>query len=520
MTLLPFLIMIGLVILENTLLVVEVLGLIIGSGFLLARTKQLQEFYYYGISQIDFDGLNANIDILAFLDGTMKEIKIHSVNVVSWAGGSGKPMLAYSLRRHDTMLMFVGDAATAYENPFIAITLGGVQSNFAHSGPSHLMAHLMPLDDVSNTHSFYRARISNVTKKNEQWNIKINRQEVGGTTAATSGTSEVRWEIKQVSAAWVYMFDQSKPMGIRFRWIINIGVSSTTEIASVEFPCAGYLTNMSLLVEPSGNGDFPSYVYFGTDDTDSVDHLLTVAGTNGVKGSNQNSIVFELMLGRDVDGTSYDWLFQHFGSKYIRLVNRAMLNFLFRSQGADSPLIILEADFIPFKGAQWKQVYSVETDMGDTGSDWEAGFEFATDLDGCQVTVVATIASGEEGIMTCKIVDPSPLLKSSLGQNRGDVQDSTPFDGEGIHNAQNLAAMIPLSGSMGAAAPVLGLGNITGGQLFTWDFMSPETLTTASELFFIITGKVGKEYYSTANMFILSPGVLDYATLNAAVRSF
>ena len=130
-----------------------------------------------------------------------------------------------------------------------------------------------------------------VVKKNEEMHV-INIRQNWSDVQADAGTSELMWEFKLVVAPFVYAFEQSRPIGLRFRWIIRIN-SSTQETASTQFPCAGYLTNLSILSQLPGSGDLPTWLVLTTDDVDVVDHLLTVLGANGVRGSNKNSMVFE-----------------------------------------------------------------------------------------------------------------------------------------------------------------------------------------------------------------------------------
>ncbi len=424
-----------------------------------------------------------------------------------------------SFRRHNEEVLFVGDKATAYENPFIVMDIEGTDNTYATTGPSHLMAHIWNVHNESEMHSFYRARINMVVKKNEEMHMVNIRQRLDD-TAATAGVSELKWEIKQVVAPFVFAFDNSIPMGLRFQFIVIIS-ASTQETASTQFPCSGYLTNMSMLCQNPGTGDFPQWFVLTTDDVDVVDHLLTVAGTNGLRGSSKNSMIFENMQAQNVTSTEYRWNFQHFGSKYIRIVNRAVLNMIYKSQGSDTVTFIVSADFVPFKGSSWKQIYVLETDfINPSASDFTRGFEFGLDLDAVQVAVIATINGTESGVMVCRVVDPSSERVATI-VGHGDIMDSSPLNEEGIHNTQNEVGIIPLSGSIGAQSPVMSVGNVKSGQLFVWDFLGEENFTTASEILLVITGKVGREYYSKSNAFHLSAHVYDYnAQGNAAAVSF
>ncbi len=439
------------------------------------------------------------------MDGTFKELRYQSHNTVTFAGGGGggTVIMQSSFRRHNEEIMLVGDKALGYENPLSVIDIEGTDNSYAITGPGHLMAHLWPLSSASNAVSFYRARISMTVKKNEEMHV-INIRQQWDDTAATSGTSELMWEIKQVISPFVFMFDQSQPIGLRFMMIVRIN-SSLVESNSTQFPCAGYLTNISVLSSLPGAGDWPQWLVLTTDDIDIVDHLLQTAGTNGLRGSNKNSVIFENYQSEDALGTHYIWNYQHFGKTYIRLVNRAVLNMIWKSEGTDLAKIVISADFIPFKGASWKQIYVMETELADpAAANFSRGIEFGVDLDNCQIAVIATIAGQEAGILVCRVIDPSSETVSTM-VTEGDQIDSTPYNQEGIHSAQNEVGIIPLTGTGGGVSPVMSLGNVKAGQLFVWDFMTGESITAASDIMFVITGKVGKEYYSKSNAFILDP---------------
>lgn len=441
---------------------------------------------------------------MTILDGTFKELRYRSHNDTAWSGGGSLDIMSSSFRRHNEEIMLVGDKALGYENPLSVIDIEGTDNSYAITGPSHLMAHLWPVGTVNDAVSFYRARISMVVKKNEEMHI-INIRQNWDDTAQTAGTSQLMWEIKQVIAPYVYMFDQSQPIGLRFMMIIRIQ-SSLVETNSTQFPCAGYLTNISILSTLPGAGDFPQWFVLTTDDIDVVDHLLGVAGTNSLRGSGKNSVIFENYQSEIVGGTHYVWNYQHFGKQYIRLVNRAVLNMIWKSEGTDQAKIVVSADFVPFKNSSWKQVYVMETEFSDpAAANFSRGIEFGVDLDNCQIAVIATINGTEKGILICRVIDPSSETVSTM-VTAGDQIDSTPYNEEGIHSAQNEVGIIPLSGTGGGVSPVMSLGNVKAGQLFVWDFMTGETITSASDIMFVITGKVGKEYYSKSNAFILDAG--------------
>ncbi len=488
--------------------VLEILGLML----IISRTKQLQEIYYYGIGIHAFDNLQEAINIQSILDGYLKEIRCEFATNTTYSGGSQtfNMMMQTSVRKGDFYNKYAGGANTAWRDPFGGAGDFSTETIFSFTSPQAGTADMWYVNGTINYTSFYKARINQILKKNEEFIVEhwLTTMDQGQNTA---GLSEIRWELKLVVAPFVFWFDQPKGLGLKFTQLIH--VTTTLEIASTEFPCSGYLTNISVhSTGPSGAADFPQYFVWTTDDPNLATHLLTVAGTNGITGSSKNSIVMQNVRQTSSEGTKFTWNFQHFGKKYIRITNRDMLNFIFKSQGADSITLIFQADFIPFKNAHWKQVYTHDASLG-TSENWGDAMEMMVDLTDCQVAIVAKIATAEEGVMVVKLIHEN-TDSGSFADGVGDVHDVSPFSDDGVSSAQNLGAIIPFSGSMGSSNSVLHLGTVTAGQLLVWDFISG-TLSGASEVYFIVTGKVNNEYYSRGSRFNVSPSLFDYANMEA-----
>lgn len=499
------------------LALVGLLG-IASTGLILSGTKTLQEIYYYGIQDHAYSAYDKEADVLSILDGTIKELKIVHFILVAYTGGTVDAFGALvNLRRDDVLNYRTENSDKGFRDPF---GTGAYSSNTvgAFTAPHELSSDLMPLSGVINHVSFYKARISMIVKKNEEFHIQnlLTTLDYG---AHTAGASTCTWEIKMVVAPFVFWFDKAKGLGLRFTWLAQI--ESTTETASVEFPCSGYLTNMSVLVTISdGAQDAPSHMIWSTQDTNLVTHLVTAGGAGSIRGSNHNAVAFTNHRSQDLDSSIYKWNFQHFGSKYIRIVNRAMLNFVYISEGADEQFVWFTGDFIPFKGAHWKQVYVHIGSELATGADWDDALMFGVDLKNCQVAITAQVATGEGGIIIIKLMNTDDEFDGGdfATGTKGDIQDNDSFNTSGLYSAQNLGAIVPFSASVGSQSTVLNLGNVTAGQVLTWDLVA-DGFTDNSKLYFVITGQVNSEYYSKSNKFVYSPATFDYAS-EPAMRNF
>ncbi len=418
-----------------------------------------------------------------------------------------------NIRRDDFHKYNFEAVSTGFRDPFGVADFNN-NSVVAFTAPHEQTSDIMPVSAVLNHVSFYKARMSLVVKKNEEFHVETRISAIDR-GAFSAGSSVLTWELKMVVAPFVWNFDHGKPTGLRFVWLARL--TGTEELASTEFPCSGYLTNLSVLCTlEQGTEDSPSIMVWSTQDVNMITHLVTAGGQDAIKGSNHNAVTFNNTRTIQHSGDIYNWNYKHFGKSYIRLTNRAMLNFIFIGEGAPSTTVWFTGDFIPFRGSHWKQVYvHIGTDLV-VGENWEDAIKFAVDLKNCQVAITANIASAEAAVMVVKLlVDGIDTQGDSFSSSTaGDIQDEEPYANQGLYSAQNLGAIIPFSGSVGSQSTVLNLGNVTAGQLLAWDMIS-ETLTVASKIFFVITGQVNREYYSKNNKFIYSTDTFDHANLEA-----
>ncbi len=479
---------------------------------IISRTKQLQEIYYYGIRDHTFTNITLENDILSILDGTIKEVKIVNFNVAAYTGQTQDTGILINIRRDDSHNYNLEGVSTGFRDPF-GVGSFNFNDTVAFTAPHEQTSDLMPFSPVINHVSFYKARMAMLLKKNEEFHIETRMSTMDG-GSFSAGSSTLTWEIKFVVAPFVFFFDKAIATGLRFTWLMRL--TDSTETASTEFPCSGFLTNMSVLASISqGTQDEPTHMIWSTQDVNMVTHMVTAGGTAAIRGSNHNAIAFTNHRSLNVNNVFFTWNYEHFGKSYIRITNRSTLNFIFLGEADAAATVWLTGDFIPFNGAHWKQIYvHIGTDL-TTVDDWDDAIMFGVDLKNCQVSITANIAANDSAVMVVKLLshsgDPDGATWSTA---HGDVQDADPYSTSGLYSAQNLGAIIPFSGSVGSQSTVLNLGKVKAGMLLSWDLIA-ESLTVSSKIYFVITGQVDRTYFSKNNKYIYSPDTFDYANLEA-----
>ncbi len=166
----------------------------------------------------------------------------------------------------------------------------------------------------------------------------------------------------------------------------------------------------------------------------------------------------------------------------------------------------MTGDFIPFFDAPWKQIY-VNTGL-TTAENYNEGWTFGVNLDNCVVVVVSNLTAGS-AILMCKLIQPNIVqLNTPVSSKSSDIAEGAELLQEGMYNKRAIQALVPLSSARGAQSPMINLGNVKAGQVFTWDWTSLTTL--AGSIMFVITGKVAKSYYSTGAKFMHSPNTFNF----------
>ncbi len=442
------------------------------------------------------------------VDGYFKEIK-HVIETEIAYTTALSPLFIYKLRRQEKYITQVDGSG----DPSFDIFGTGAYSTdatFATTLPNEMMASLLPLSSKAVMTTQVRERINYVVKANDKYIYNVNQRDAFEVTAA-AGLFAVFIEIMQVVHPSVFDWLFSRPTGLKFVWMTAVNEDSDDNV-SAEFPCAGYLTSIALTTTQRNAGDQPTVHVWTTQDFDQSDDWLFTLDTWFDRGRNTNGITVMPVYNEGTSETAYTFHYQHFGKKRINISDYAMLNYYYETSGTTTFWWYLSADFIPYKNAQWKQIY-VNQGFSAVES-YNEGFEFAVDLDGAVVTVISNMDAGS-GNMIIKLLRPESVTNNSI-PGTGDVSEKDELVAEGMYNKQSIKSIIPLSSTKGAQQPMINCGNIKAGTVFTWDVVSTPAPDLSGTMFFIITGKIARNYFSRSAKFLSSPLVYNYAEHSAS----
>jgi len=475
-----------------------------------ARMAELQEIYYYATDTIDrSEGVGTeNINFYPLLDGYFKEMRM--AIMCQTASDGVAPVMVWQITQQTEVYAEVGGVDNVLLNIMDTGDFG-LDEAFAFTSSYDDMIHFTPLSKTTYSMSYLRERVSRTVKANTS--VTSNYGVIFLTeSSGTGGSWQIYFEVMQVVNATVFRFLFARPSGMKFILFVS-EIAETAESFSIEFPCAGYLTNMSVLTTGTDVNDHPVMVTLTTQDIDLKDEW---AFSNQVwydRGKNQNGVVIQPIYSENISATNYSFYFEHFGKSYIRITDRATLNYYFTASTATNFTMMFTGDFVPFKNAIWKQVY-VNSDFAATES-YGHGFSFPIDINNCSVTLVTTVLTGD-GTMSIKLWNPQGKVNPTLVVADSDISTITEFESDGLYNKQSLQAIIPFSHERGAQSPTVRCGNVKAGTLFVWDFIGTPDMTGTMHM--IITGRVGKQSYSRDNKFVYSPNTLNFTEIPASMR--
>ncbi len=469
----------------------------------------LQEIYYYMHNNVDDGESGEGQSFFPIVDGYFKQI-IHIIETEQAYATGLHPVFIWKLRRQEQYITQV-DAVADPSFDIFGTGNYALDASFVTTLPNEMMASLFPLNLTSNRSTYVRERINYVVKANDKYTYNVNQRDCFEVTS-TGGLFANYVEIMQVVNPVVFNFMFARPTGLKFVWMTTENEESSENI-SAEFPCAGYLANISITMTARGINDTPTVLVFTTQDFESADDWTFTLDTWFERGSNTNGITIMPVFIENTSGSKYTFFYQHFGNKRINISDYAMLNYYIESITATTIWWYLTADFIPYQNASWKQVY-VNTGFSAVES-YNTGFEFAVDLDNCVVTLISNMTAGT-GNMIIKVLRPESET-ASLAAVSGDIHNVDELVTEGMSNKQSIKSIIPLSATRGAQQPMINCGNIKAGTVFTWDIISTPTPNLEGTMFFIITGKVAKRYYSRSAKFMSASDIYNYAEHQASM---
>lgn len=469
--------------------------------FALAQERQV--IYYNGYSDMDYTEID-NMTFMSQVDGTIKEVSI-SLTVRTAFTLSG--WYNYRMQSYDTLHGVEGNDL-GYLDVWHDST---VESATGHTTSAQQMPNILPFNASQDSLSYSRERLSYYTKKGVEWNWDARFTQPKSTTFA-AGVAVITIEIMQVVSPYrvgSIMFSTSA-MKVGILFSSGTGESDSGHF-NIAMPSAGYMTNARIHGYNLVSGDAPLDIIISPDmdiRRENDEDWVSETFVTGSVGTN----AFQVTLSRmeREDETSVPNIYAHWGNKRVTMLKRSTLVVAYQSQAAMSNTIFFfTADFIPFEGASFRQKW---TDVNLTESrDYASIYAFPVDLKDCKVTLISSLTVGA-GVMDIRLMshntpfDDMGIL-DDIQNTGGSVLDVNSIDVEGVTNYQNSIALIPLSATRGAETNMIHVGDVYQDDRIGFDWEIQAAITGV--VHFLISGKIGKKYYSKGGKWLMGTGTQD-----------
>jgi len=473
--------------------------------------KIRQTLYITGYLVTNTTTLNiVDMDFIADLDGIFKEfVTVTTTNTAP--ASAGRYVMSWSFYRSDMTVAFPGEGV-GHGTHFDWTTWHDWSSIneaiFSTTQSKELLPNFYPLSEDAGGTTMNKRRMSLVTKKNEEWHITYVHDEVQDESFTM--ICETYFEILFVVSPWSLLGIIPSTQAMKHVTIVNLIGNGTAEVESAQMPCSGYLTNMSLIASRITSPEAPIYFSVSPEmDNDLVDHfaITDLEFDQGYRA--QNGITAVISSHEDMSNLNYEHEFMHFGSRYLKVHRRSYLNFMIRSQQVLDGTFFFEADFIPFKGALFKQRWN-DSEVS-ASKDYDTHYFCPIKLEDVTVTMIAVVTAGS-ALLNIRhvpaISEPrSQGSASSISDEGGDQVDSDSFSEDGVYSAQNELATIPFSINAGAQVFKIKVGKMYQGDRigFDWD----QITSMAGTIIFFVEGRVGKQYYDKSSNFVSGHSIMD-----------
>ena len=457
--------------------------------------KERQEIWYVVFVVVKHDAVIAPT-LISQVDGVIKQT--NNVLICTQVPDVTPVIFSYTFAKHDAQVQFATDAGD-----WTTWGVFGADAVSAWTMDSDLLPHFQ-IAPSALAQSVWNERrgAMNVTRGDKMYMRGFVDQIAE--TAMGTGEWDVYFEMMQVIAPWKYVYEDASVSSMRHVALWSLVSSNASDVASAELPSTGYFTNISMLYLGELEGDDPVTVHMGTDiDPDMYLEVDVFGGSDTwlLKG-NKNTLSTTFTKMENITGSAYRVFYRHFGSASIAAHRYDFMTYIVQSDEVlANDFVIIEADFIPHKGALFRQELS-DTDWSI--SDYEESWICPVKLSNVQIifTIVVTAGSGIwDLIVLPKKVDQ--VLHSMTAT--GDIVDNSP-ESNILESAQNRVATIPLHVSMGSQSIVVPIPNgLNKGDAITFDLRNASGLTGFNIM--LIQGNVDKRYYSKSSRYMMSPEI-------------
>ncbi len=285
------------------------------------------------------------------------------------------------------------------------------------------------------------------------------------------------------------------------------------EKATIIPPCEGYYKNISIqmLFQDADTNNFPNFVYLGTMTDDSIATAMAdaVGETSVTPDLSPNGLLFKIIPVETEAGAVRKQYHYHAGSKRIYIGKDMTLKFQCIDQSTTPTYyILIQADFIPKKGAVYKKRYDLYDEIPIAEAvDFETQmFRMPMDLASTQimVSIIANYATapyvGE--VVFRKLRSGDDEFDDTFTDALGDVLDgdyvdemNVSFHGVvGTLRFETRSDATPLTFDT-----VLSLGNVNEGDTILWDINQlgeTDTMSGIFQMYFTLIGRVPRQGWS------------------------
>ncbi len=285
------------------------------------------------------------------------------------------------------------------------------------------------------------------------------------------------------------------------------------EKATIIPPCEGYYKNISIqmLFRDLDTNVYPNFVYLGTMTDDSITTAMADVGgeTTVTPDLSPNGLLFKILPVEEEAGTIKKQYHYHAGKKRIYIGKDMTLKFQCIDQSTTPEFFILiQADFVPRKGAVYKKRYDLYDEIPIAESvDFETQmFRMPIDLMNTQVmvSIIANYATGPYvgEVVFRKLRSGDDEFDDTFADALGDVLDgdyvdemNVAFHGViGTLRFETRSDATPLTFDT-----VLSLGKVYEGDTILWDVNQlgeNDTMQGTFQMYFTLIGVIPKQGWS------------------------
>lgn len=283
---------------------------------------------------------------------------------------------------------------------------------------------------------------------------------------------------------------------------IGVVITETVTRDKITTPCAGYLTNIRIILQNIAGEVRPNRLFLGANiDLDWLDFITgTVDTVNMIGNVGKRVLIDDFQPQLAMDGTVRDWQTKHYGNKRLHVGEKEELILMMARESTATLRMHISYDFVPKYGSKYKS-FLIEKTITTNADNYGRGIKAKCDLMEGSLVIKGSVAGATgTGFIVIRRFDsrslslPADSATPTLNTRFGDFQDASIFAVDGVLNDKNVMEVIPLSLGSGVVNKSIPIGKIKENEWFAFDIVEANGLDL--DLLIEITGLVGKKYYS------------------------